>query len=369
MSPSATIDRNNSIPILKILQALVLATIAGAICDALGVPVGWLVGPLAIGVALALIEGHARPLPSAFLHIGQAIIGVSSAARFSPDTLALASHFFVPLLLCISVTAGLSMMNGLVLWRWAGVERNTSFLGTIPGSASNIVAMSADLGAQPVPVAVLQYTRAMLVVLLMPSVANWLAKANGIEVTSNLTSVAATSARVATGQPLWANLLFLVGCASAGIFFGRLLRLPASAFIGSFLLSLAVSWQFPGQFYVPQFAFVGALLLLGIFVGLRFDLPTIGQLRQAVVIEIGLIAILILGCLTTGYIFHLVTDVDIMTALLGFVPGAIEAMVATTTQLGGDTGTVIAIQMTRHIIILLVVNVLYYFAHRHASQS
>lgn len=343
--------------VLKTLQALGLAIVAGFICHYLGIPVAWLVGPLLVGVLLAFIQGRARPLPVKFLTLGKAIIGVYSASRFSAETLGLAQHYPLPLMLCISVTAGLSMLNGFVLWQWAGVERTTSFLGAIPGSASNIVAMSEDLGANPVSVAVLQYTRMMLVALLVPSVASWLATVNHIEAPASSLIVATQTEQLPT-QTLAICLLFVAGCCSLGPVLGRRLRLPAPAFLGSFLLGLAVFWSFPHQVYVPSFAFLAALTLVGLAVGLKFDWQTIRSLWRAVLIEVGLILLLMLGCLGIGYEFHLVTHVDTMTALLGFVPGAIEAMVATANELGGDTSTVLAIQMTRQFLILLVIAIL-----------
>ncbi|NEQ84730.1 MAG: AbrB family transcriptional regulator [Moorea sp. SIO2I5] len=357
------IDRNNQAiapmgNVLKTLQALGLAIVAGFVCNYFRVPVGWLVGPLLVGVSLAFVKGSPRPLPAQFLTLGKAIIGVFSASRFSPDTLVLAGNYAVPLLGCILITACLSILNGFVLWRLAGVDRFTSFLGTIPGSASNIVAISEDLGAEPVSVAILQYTRMMLIALLAPSVANWLATENAMEAPASLISVPVAQPELGSIQPLWSNLLFLVGCCSLGTLLGRWLRLPASAFLGSFLLGLTISWLFPHQFEVPRAAFSSALLLVGVSVGLRFSWQTVKSLWRVVLLEIGLIIILMLGCVAIGYEFHLVTHVDTMTALLGFVPGAIEAMVATATQLGGDTGTVVALQMTRQFLILLVINVL-----------
>ena len=344
--------------ILPILQALGLAIIAGFVCNYLQIPVGWLVGPILVGISLAFAKGTPRPLPKAFLTIGKAIIGVYSASRFSPETLVLAKNYAIPLLLCISVTAMLSILNGFLLWRLGKIDRFTSFLGTIPGGASNIVAISEDLGANPVSVAILQYTRMILVALSAPSLANWLARINGVEAPNGLTSMPVTPSELIVMGPLWSNLLFLVGCCTLGTLLGRWLRLPASAFLGSFLLGVIVSWQFPHQFEVPHPAFDLALLFVGVSVGLRFSWEMVKDLWQVVLLEVGLIIMLMLACVGIGYEFHLITHLDTMTALLGFVPGAIEAMVATATQLGGDTGTVVALQVTRQFLILLVISVL-----------
>ncbi len=90
---------------------------------------------------------------------------------------------------------------------------------------------------------------------------------------------------------------------------------------------------------------------------LKFDLQKANQLKKVLLLEIALVIAFILCCFGIGYEFHLVTKVDIMTAILGLTPGGIEAMIATVTHLEGDIGMVLAIQLTRQMLILLVINI------------
>lgn len=76
------------------------------------------------------------------------------------------------------------------------------------------------------------------------------------------------------------------------------------------------------------------------------------NLLKAVLIEIVLVVSLIILCLGVGYEFHVFTGVNTITSLLGFTPGGLEAMLATVMQLGGDTGLVLAMQLTRMLIII-----------------
>ena len=357
-------DRPAAAPIsgiANLLQVLGWAAIAGFICNHLNVPVAWLLGPLFLGIGFAFWQGRPRPLPKVCLTLGKAIIGVYSASQFSLDALILARDYAVPLLLCIAIVGGLSTLNGFLMWRLAGVDRLTGFLGTIPGSAAVIVALSEDLGADPLSVTVFQYARRILMGLVVPVMASWLLYAVGTEASGSLPSVATTNLEPASVYAVAIDLLFLAGCSGLGIVVGRWLRLPTSAFLGSFLLGIAVCWSFPDRFSVPPVAFAFALLLVGLSAGLKFDWQTIRRLWRAILLEVGLILMLIAGCLSVGYAFHLTTDVDVTTALLGFVPGAIELTIGTAAQLGVDTGTVVAIQMTRQLLILLALNILIIF--------
>ena len=333
--------------IKKITVPLAIAVLAGLIFDWLHIPVGWLLGPMIVGIAYAAILGSPQSLPPNFIVVGKALIGLATAVRFSPETLSTAITHAIPLLVCILITGSLSLFHGYLLGRWAGIDRVTGLLAFIPGVASSIVAIGEEMGADAIAIAVLQYLRLLLVVLLVPPAAGWLFPGNPV-----------TEATVTTASylpiPMPLNLLVLAVCCVIGIWGGSWLRLPASSFLGTFLVGLLIFWGWPHQLQVPQWLYAGGLLLVGLSIGLKFDRGTARKLLKAVLIEVGLVITLILCCLGVGYEFHLVTHVDTITAVLGFTPGGLEAMVATVIQLGGDVGLVLAMQLTRMLIIILI---------------
>jgi hypothetical protein len=334
----------------KTIALLAIAIVGGVFFSWLHVPVGWLLGPMIVGIAYAIIQGSRQPLPPVFRTVGQAIIAIVTATRFSPETLSVATTYAIPLLLCVFTTGSLSMFNGYLLSRWAGIDRATAFLGFIPGTASSIVAMSEEMGADALTVALIQYIRVLLVVLLLPTTASLLFPVNpdtqaaaSVAITNNLPSL-----------PMILSLLVLAVCGGLGVWVGRRLRLPSSGFLGPFLVGLITFWILPYQLQVPQSLFCAGLLLLGLSIGVQFDWQIVNKLLKAVLIEVGLVIVLMLSCLGVGYEFHVVTHVDTITAVLGFTPGGIEAMIATVMQLGGDTGLVLALQLTRMLSVVLI---------------
>lgn len=199
--------------IKKIIQHLVTAILAGFLFHWLHIPVGWLLGPMLVGIAYAVIKGTLQPLPSTFKIVGQVIIGIVSATRLSPDTLSVATTYSIPVVLCVFSTASLSMFSGYLLSRWAGIDRTTGFLGFIPGAASSIVAMSEEMGADAVAVAVIQYIRVLLVVLLVPTITTLLFPANP---DTQATATVVTTNHLPT-LPMLLNLLVLAVCSGLGI--------------------------------------------------------------------------------------------------------------------------------------------------------
>jgi hypothetical protein len=335
--------------IAQIGAQLTIAIIASIIFNWLHVPVSWLLAPMLIGIIYAVTQEHSQPFPPSFTIIGQAIVALQTALRFSPETLKIATTYALPLLGSIIITGAISLFNGYLLWRWTGIDRMTSFLGSIPGASPSIVAMSEDMGADAIAVALLQYLRLILVAVIIPSIISLFFSAE-----LSVQVVDAIPANINPPLPKLLNLGILIGCGGLGIWGGKKLNLPASLFLGPFLVTLAASLFLPYQISLSPLIFMLGLLLVGISIGLKFDWIAVRQLLKAVLLELALVTLLILICLGVGYGFHLVTQVGLITSILGSTPGGITPIMAMTLQLGGNSGLVLAMQMTRMLLILLI---------------
>jgi uncharacterized protein len=333
----------------KITQQVAVAILIGFLCNELHIPVGWLLGPIAVGIAYAIGGGSCQPLPASFTLVGQAIVALATATHFSVDTLALAKIYALPLLLYILITGGMSMFNGYLLWRFSGLDLTTSFVSSIPGAAPSLVAMSEEMGADAIATAVLQYIRVLLVALIVPTAASLF-----FTIDSTQLPIAVISTHSNSSIPLLFNLLIIAGCGVLGSWGGRRLNLPLAMFLGPFLLGLIAVWLLPYSFQMPPFIFAVGLLFLGLSIGLKFNWETVRKLQKAVLLEISLVMLLILICIGVGYGFHLLTRVDSLTAVLGTSPGAISAVMASAIQLKGDSGLVLTMQMSRMLAILLI---------------
>lgn len=97
----------------KTVALLASAIVAGIFFSLLHVPVGWLLGSMLVGIIYAINQGSPQPLPPAFRSVGQVIVGLVTAIRFSPENLSVATSYPIPMLLCVCTTGSLSMLNGL----------------------------------------------------------------------------------------------------------------------------------------------------------------------------------------------------------------------------------------------------------------
>lgn len=348
---------------------LVTAIIVCLIFAKIGIPVAWLIGSLIAGIGYALVAGTPIKPPPILLTIGKAIIGIVAAARFSPDNLMIVATYILPLVLALGITGSLSMLNGYLIARWSGIKLITCLLGAIPGTASANVAISSEFGAEPPIVAVLQYLRVLLVVLIVPTVAGIIA---GLIVPESQVlaevNIANTSAPISTVSMIW-NLVILGLCCILGIWTGNTFNLPTQGFLGSFLWGLFLFGFFPDEYRVPRPLILLALLFIGLSAGLKFNWQHIVVLRRALILEIVLVLLLISGCIGIGYGIHSITNIGLVTAILAFAPGGMEAMIATSNQLGGDTGIVLTIKFINQLLIIFSVNYLRSFLQYYKTRE
>ena len=345
---------STSFPEISQNAAFLLAACgASLLFDEWDVPANWLLAPMLAGIAIALARRSAQPFPVFFSTLGKAIVGVYTAARFSPETIGATIAYAPPLLLCVAVTALLSLANGFFLSRWAKIDLATSLLGSIPGASTAIVAVSEEMGADAVVVSLLQYLRLVLVVVSIPIGAKWIFSSTAIAPgTSTLAPPIAGNSWVSTAIAC----AFIGACVVSGTWLGRKLRLPVASFLGSFCVAFIALQILPHPGDLPRWPFNAALLFVGLSIGLRFKVEVLPKLIKAIVIDIALIFALILACLGISYEFHVITHVDTMTAVLGLTPGGLEAMLATVAQLGGDVGLVMAMQLTRMFLLLSAIS-------------
>src|SRR5215210_6515807 len=122
----------------------VVAALAGLFAQGVGLPAGWLVGTMLVALA---------------------VVGGMLAATFRPSVLPLLARHWLPVGLVICGTLLLSLGAGLLLSGLANLDRKTTALGTLPGAASGMLAMSGPLGADVRLVALMQHTRVVVVVV------------------------------------------------------------------------------------------------------------------------------------------------------------------------------------------------------------
>ena len=342
------------------IPAVVAGAAGGAAAAAIGFPVPWLIGALFAGLIISVAFRKRLALPDGCMAFAQVTVGLTVGLSFSLETVAGLGRHLPAVILVLLLTTAASLANGYLLSRWTALDRSSSLLGTIPGAASAMVAAAQSVGADARVVAVLQYVRLLFILIIVPPLLSAWAGAAGLE---NLVPMQDAAAALG-GEPASSRtpaaalgaLPRLAALGVAGAFLGSRLRFPSPRVLGPMVLAVAVATAFPGLvaagLSVPRPAFSAALLIIGVSVGLRFDREILGALRMAAAIEVALLVGLLAASAALAYLLHLATGIDLATAVMGNIPGALEAMVAVSIDLGADAPIVAAMQTTRSISLL-----------------
>src|SRR4051812_10736077 len=326
------------------------AVVAGAIVVSLllgllHVPSPALFGGLVAALVRALGGRRRLAVPRVAMTAAQAVIGGTIGALVQLDTLGAIGEHWLPVLLVTVGTLALSLAAGQLLRLQPGVSPVTGAFSMIAGGASGITAMARDLGADQRMVAVLQYLRVLLVVVLMPLAAT--AVYGG-----STGSGAGGGAARTLGWP--AGLLFTVVCAGVGAVLGQVSRIPVGALLGPMLLAAVLDLTgLSHGAQVPGGVENAAFLVIGLQVGVTFTRESLRTVGRALPLALAIIAGLVLGCAGLGALLSSAAGVGELDAYLATTPGGLYAALATATDSGADATFVLAVQVLRLFVMLL----------------
>ncbi|MGY1671192.1 AbrB family transcriptional regulator [Geodermatophilus sp. SYSU D00710] len=327
--------------------AVVVAGAVGAVVllDRAGVPSPALFGGLLAGLVRGLAGRTPADVPRAGQAAAQAVVGIAIGTLVDPDTLAALGEDWLPVLLVTVATLLLTVAAGLLLRRQPGITPVTGAFAMIAGGASGITAMARDLGADDRMVAVLQYLRVVLIVVLMPVVATTVYGADPGGGT-------VPAGPPGPGRP--ADLLFTAACALSGLLLARLVRLPVPALLGPLLVAAAADLSgVSGGAAVPPGVEAAAFLLIGLAVGVRFTVASLRTVGRALPVALGIILGLVAACAGLGLVLSAATGVSRLDGYLATTPGGLYAVLATATGSGADATFVLAVQVLRLFVMLL----------------
>lgn len=338
-----------SFPPPSVLRWVLLAvlTAAGTVgLDALAVPSPALFAGLVAAAGLALLGvGPARVARPA-TGVAQAVVGVVIGVLARAETLVAVARDWLPVLLVGTGTLVVSMAAGLLLGLRRGVSPLTGMLALTAGGASGLVAVSRELGGDERVVAVVQYLRVVLVTVSMPAVAAALYGASG---------GAGSGPAAAPAVPWPWGLLLTAVCAAAGVPLARLLRVPAGALLGPMTVALVLTLTGVARGATPPAALVEvAYAVIGWQAGVRFTRESLRVVAGLLPAAVGLIAAVVALCAALGALLARLTGATPLEGYLATTPGGIYAVLATAISSGVDVAFVVAVQVLRVIVMLLV---------------
>jgi uncharacterized protein len=325
---------------------------------ALAVPSPALFAGLLVATVLALAGLAPARVPRLATGAAQAVIGVVIGVLAQPGTLAGLAEDWLPVLLVTVGTLVVSMACGLLMGLRPGVTPLTGMLALTAGGASGLVAVTRELGGDDRVVAVVQYLRVGIVTATMPVVA-------AVVFGATVTTVVDEGP---VGAPWFVGLGFLLVCGVVGTAVARLLRVPNPALLGPMTLAIALNlagWSFGAT--PPTIIVEVGYAVIGWQAGVRFTRESLRTVLGLLPLATALIVAVIAASAGLGLVLSALTGATALEGYLATTPGGVYAVLATAISAGGDVTFVVAVQVLRVVVMLLIAPVLARLVGRHGG--
>jgi uncharacterized protein len=166
-------------------ETLLLAFGGALIAPKLRVPAGSLLLPMVLGAWLNGAGIISIELPPWLLAMSYAVVGWSIGLRFTRPILLYAARVLPRILLSIVALIAICALFAVVLAKVAHVDMLTAYLATSPGGADSVAIIAASTKVDVPFVMALQTARFVVVLLIGPRLARFVAERTGFTETAN----------------------------------------------------------------------------------------------------------------------------------------------------------------------------------------
>lgn len=327
------------LPSLAVLLTALALTLAGAagglVAAALGLPLPWLLGSLAVTATVAGTAGGRLPqdfrYPEGLRLTFITVIGLMIGAQVTPGLADRLPGLALSLSALAAFTVAAFAVSYLTFRRLGGYDRVTAFYCATPGGIYEAIALGEAAGADIRLLTVQQFLRIILVVTLLPV---------GITLIEG-TPVGSAAAPTGPDVHMTAGGLGLTFAAgAAGLMLGRCLRLPAGQLLGPLLAAAALNLSGFGPIALPPELVIVAQIVVGTSLGAKFLGITGPMLRRAA--GLGLVSVgAMLGMAALAALALTgATGKPVDVLMVSFAPGGVTEMSLVALSLGASPAIV-----------------------------
>ena len=350
-------------PRVRIALTLGLAWAAALICQALHLPLPWMLGPL-LASALLGMAGVPVMASGRLRNVGQWVIGVALGLYFTPAVVALIVDL-APALLA-GVTWALALGYGFYLFLLRSLrreaastgdraERATAFYAAAIGGASEMAVLAESRGGRVDRVAAAHSMRLLLVVTIIPF---------GFQALG-LQGVDLAPPAMSEVRPL--GLLALAAASLVGVALLRRIGAPNPWVLGALVVTMALTASGIELSALPAGASPAGQLFIGLALGTRFTPDFVHAAPR----WLGAVAFGTLVMIAVSALFAMLLarsfGLHPATALLATAPGGIAEMAITAKVLQLGVPVVTAFQVLRYVVVLTLTPLLFRWEQQRAG--
>lgn len=336
-----------------VMSSQVFVTLAIGLVGALSAqrfafPGGAFTGALLATAIARLLEGPLEEPPKWLQVCARIILGLTIGAMVTPDTLHTIALTAAPVTVAVLAMTGLGIA---VAWgiNWlTGMALPTALCAATPGLLSAMVALADDLDADRRIVASMHLVRVVSILVLVPVLVRALVARGNVALTR--APLAATEA--AGGDPARLCALLLLGLAAG--FLAWRFRIPAGDLLASLAVAAVINPAWLRLVELPASWRLFAQWIVGAGVGATVTRSTLRDFRAYALAGGLMTALLIAAGLVLAWVLSLTTSLDLMTCIIGSVPGGAAPLIILADSLGANAQLVAAMHVSRQIILVLL---------------
>ena len=309
-----------------------------------GFPAAFLMGPMLVAIVFAA-RGTKLSVARPLMLFSQGVIGVLVASALDLNILKVLGDNILSVLLVITTTVIFSTFAGWLLAKSKRLPGTTAAWGCAPGAASGMITLAEEFGADPRLVALMQFLRVSMVIVLATVISRLIFDVNAspkLEASSYFFE-------------LWQlpDFLFTLGAIIGGSSVARAFGVPSGGVFIPMVLAFGLQNFGLMKITLPTALLYTAFTLIGLWVGLKFDRETVFKaIRLLPTMLVGTISLILLCGISAAILVWLV-GVDPLTAYLATTPGALEAVTIIAVSSNADVSFILSIQTARLLIVIM----------------
>ena len=303
---------------VRLVVTLAVGIACGLLFRKLKVPAGLMVGALAGTAVLNCTTGVAW-VPVEVRTAVQIVAGAFIGCSIDRGDVARLRHIAGPVAVMLASCAVVMTVAGTCLCAFGGLDFVTAFMSGVPGGVNDVPVIAADMGADAPTASVLQVTRQILGLAVLPGVIalyDRLRARSGhpdvaarvkepLEAAGHADGGAATVGGAVSEGPTRASVAarvvaVLAVCACAGIA-GRATHVPGMTLVFALAAALVLKLGFDFAI-VPRWMKNASRVAAGCYVGTLFTVEFVHGAGQLVVPIMIIVAVYLANCFATGFL-------------------------------------------------------------------
>jgi membrane AbrB-like protein len=355
---------------------IMASSTGGYLLSLTGMSIAWMVGTLIMAGILSFwqpqwfqMKENNKGIHPYWRYIGQAIIGIELGQRMNMSVIAIFENNAVIITVMLLFSIILSLLCGIVLWRFSKADILTSLFSTTPGGISAMPSIAEEVGANTVTVSLVQMLRIFLVVGTVPLLASSSLSADN-SVNISAAGVSPITSILEGGSASWTSVLILGS--GAGYLLGKKIKLPAPWLVGGMIGVASV--QMLGSFihgntflaWWPHWFIVLAQVFIGSSIGSKLNKKMFTGSKNIILLGSMTSTCMISAMAVCAWGVSEFTQIPFVTALLAFAPGGVAEMATASAALHAGSDFVVAVQVMRLISIFILLPPFFRLLNRQA---